>query len=169
MLVQQLLSSPCQSPSVAPTATCLFMGVQGNKKQDIVKGIKILLAICPSSHGSEDLLPYPGFFWNLRLIHVSFLLSFFFAAQFLARWASYHFPCTGVSLGSASTTGTFTELGFCCAWLPPCRGQADIVLSRLNPRDCTIYVRGVCNFISSVSLHQKFQAMDGPVLQLSFI
>ena len=27
--------------------------------------------------------------------------------------------------------------------------------------------RGVCNFLSSVSLQQKFEAMDGPVLQLS--
>ena len=32
-----------------------------------------------------------------------------------------------------------------------------------------IHVGGVCNFLSSVSLQQKFEAMDGPVLQLSFI
>ena len=30
-------------------------------------------------------------------------------------------------------------------------------------------VRGVCNFLSSVLLQQKFEAMHGPVLQLSFI
>ena len=30
-------------------------------------------------------------------------------------------------------------------------------------------VRGVCNFPGSVSLQQKFEAMDGPVLQFSFI
>ena len=29
-------------------------------------------------------------------------------------------------------------------------------------------VGGVCNFLSSVSLQQKFAAMDGPVLQLCF-
>ena len=28
-------------------------------------------------------------------------------------------------------------------------------------------VRGICNFISSVSLQQKFEVKDGPVLQLS--
>ena len=31
------------------------------------------------------------------------------------------------------------------------------------------FVRGVCNFLSSVLLQQKFEATDGPVLQLSFI
>ena len=30
-------------------------------------------------------------------------------------------------------------------------------------------VRGVCNVLSSVLSQQKFEAMDGPVLQLSFI
>ena len=47
---------PYQSPSVVPTATLLFTG--GLKKQETrdCKGIKILLAICPSSYGSEDLL-----------------------------------------------------------------------------------------------------------------
>ena len=30
-------------------------------------------------------------------------------------------------------------------------------------------VRGVCNFLGSVSLQQKFEATEGPVLQLSFI
>ena len=42
------------------------------------KGNKILLGICPSSHRSEDLLPKPEIFWNLRLSLVSFLLSLFF-------------------------------------------------------------------------------------------
>ena len=30
-------------------------------------------------------------------------------------------------------------------------------------------VEGVCNFLGSVSLQQKFEVMDGPVLLLSFI
>ena len=30
-------------------------------------------------------------------------------------------------------------------------------------------VKGICNFLGSVSLQQKFEAMVGPVLQLSFI
>ena len=37
-----------------------------------------MLGICSSSHRSEDLLPQPEVFWNLRLSHVSFLLSSFF-------------------------------------------------------------------------------------------
>ena len=48
-------------------------------------------------------------------------------------------------------------------------GQAKVVSARLNPRNSTIDVIGVCNFLGSVLLQQKFEAMDGPVLQLSFI
>ena len=39
--------------------------------------------------------------------------------------------------------------------------------SQLNPRNGTIDVRGVCNFLGSVSLKQKFEATDRPALQLS--
>ena len=41
------------------------------------KGIKILLAICPSNRRDEDFLPQLQVFWNLRLSHMSFLLSLF--------------------------------------------------------------------------------------------
>ena len=34
---------------------------------------------------SEDLLPYPEVFWNLRLSRVGFLLSSFFAALVSSR------------------------------------------------------------------------------------
>ena len=88
-----------------------------------------------------------------------------FAAQFPAGWASCHFPCTGFSPRSASPTGAFAKLGFCCVWLLPCGGRAEIVSARLNPSHGTIYVRGGCNFLGSVSLQQKFEATDGPVLQ----
>ena len=30
----------------------------------------------------------------------------------------------------------------------------------------SLYVRGICNFLRSVSVQQKFEATDGPVLQL---
>ena len=41
-------------------------------------------------------------------------------------------------------------------------------LQKQNKKDNVIHstVRGVCNFLGSVSLQQKFEAMDGPVLQL---
>ena len=90
-------------------------------------------------------------------------------SQFPPSWASCHFHCTGLSLCSASTMGAFAKLGFCCAWPPPCRGLAQVVSARLNLRNGTIYVKGVCNFLGSVSLKQKFEVMGGPVLQLSFI
>ena len=56
-LQNTLGSSPCQSSSMAPTATHLF--TEGSRKQETrdCKGIKILLSICPSSHRGEDFLP----------------------------------------------------------------------------------------------------------------
>ena len=130
------------------------------------KGIKILLAICPSSHSGEDVLPQPEVFWNLRLSHTSFLLSLFLLSWFPAHWASCHFHHAGFSPHSASTTGAFAELGFCCAWPPP---QAEVISARLNPRNRTIYFGGICHFLGSTSPQQKFEVTDGPVLQLSFI
>ena len=75
----------------------------------------------------------------------------------------------GFFLHSASTMGAFTKLGFCCAWSLPHGGQADVVSSRLNPRNSTRYVRGVCNFLCSDLPQQQFEATDGPVLQLSIM
>ena len=46
-------------------------------------------------------------------------------------------------------------------------GQAEVVSARLNLRDGTIDVRGVCKFLGSVSLQQKFKAMNRPALQPS--
>ena len=97
---------------------------------------------------------------------MSFLLSLFLLFQFPARWASCYFPCAVFSLCSASTAGAFTELGFCCVFPSPCRGQAEVVSARLNPSHSIIYVWEVCNFLDSVSLQQKFEALGGPVLQL---
>ena len=46
--------------------------------------------------------------------------EFVFAVLGLACWASCHFHCAGFSLSLTSTVGAFAELGFCCAWPPPC-------------------------------------------------
>ena len=66
--------------------------------------------------------------------------------------------------------GDFAELGFSCAWPPPCGGRTEVVSARLNPSHGAIDVGGVCNFLGSVSSQQKFevtdQLLDGPVLQL---
>ena len=58
--------------------------------------------------------------------------------------------------------GTFAQLGFCWAWPLPHGGGAQVVSDRLNLRNSTIYVEGVCDFLGSVSPQQKFEAMDGP-------
>ena len=81
-------------------------------------------------------------------------------SQFPAQWASCHFRCAGFSLCSASTTGDFAGLGFCCVWPLPCRGQAKVVSARLNLSHGTRYVGGVCNFLSFVSPKQKLEVAD---------
>ena len=130
------------------------------------KGIKIFLALSPSSHRSKYFLSEPEISRNLRLSHVSFLLSLFLLSWLPAQWVSRHFHRAGFSPRPTSTTGAFSELGFCCAWPPPQGGRAEVVSTRLNLRNSTMYVSGVCYFLSSTSPQQKFEAMDGPVLQL---
>ena len=100
---------------------------------------------------------------------MGFWPSLFLLSQFPVCWASCHFHLAGFSSPSASTVGVFTELGFFCVWPWPRGGQAEVVSARLNPSNGTIDVMGVCNFLGSVLLQQKFEATDGPVLQLSFI
>ena len=72
-----------------------------------------LSGFCPVAQGFLSEV-----FWNLRLCHMSFLLSLVLLSQFPARWASCHFPCTGFSLRSASTwelllSWASAVLGFC--------------------------------------------------------
>ena len=95
--------------------------------------------------------------------------SLFLLFWFPAGWASCHFLCFGVSSHSASTTGALTKLGFCWAWLPPHGDWHKVVSARLNLNHCTVDVRGVCNFLGSVSPQQKFEVTYGLVLQFSFI
>ena len=63
--------------------------------------------------------------------------------------------------------GAFAELGSYRAWPPPCGAQAKVVSAGLNLRNSPIRVKGVRNFLGSVSSQQKFEAMDGQVLQPS--
>ena len=122
-------------------------------------GVCLFVSIHTSSHKGEDLLPSREVFWNLKLSCVSFLLSVFLLSWFPVCWASCHFRGTGFSLCSASTAGTFTELGFCCVWPPPHRGRAEVVSARLNLNG-TRDVRCMCNFLSSVSPQQRFKMAD---------
>ena len=117
---------------------------------------------------------------------MTFLPSLFLLSWFPACWASCHFHCAGFSSHSASNMGSFAELVSCCAWVPPRGGLAKVVSARLNPRNSTIDVKGVYNFLSSVSpqqnfgatsvrapckfpwSQQKFEVTDGPVLQICY-
>ena len=108
------------------------------------KGIKILLAKCPSSDRDEDFLHQPEVSWNLRPRCVSILLSLFLMSWFPALWVSCHFPWVGFSSHSAPNAGASAELGLCCAWLLPCGGRAEIVWAKLNPSHGTVYAEGEC-------------------------
>ena len=84
-----------------PTATHLLAG--GLQKQEMrdCKGIKILSAICPSSHRGEDFLPQPGIFWNWTVW----------------PFCQVYFYCPGFQ--HAGLLVTSTELGFLHIQLPP--------------------------------------------------
>ena len=73
--------------------------------------------------------------------------EFVFAVPVSSMLGFLSLPRAGFFPHSASPTGAFAKLGFCCAWLPPCGGRAEIVSARLNPSHGTMYVRGVCNFL----------------------
>ena len=79
--------------------------------------------------------------------------------RFPVFWTSCHFPCAGSSC-SASAAGAFAWLGSCCAWPPPRGGHPEVVPARLKPSHSAMDVGGVCNFLGSVSLQQKFEVMD---------
>ena len=94
---------------------------------------------------------------------MSFLLSSFFAVLVSSMIGLLSVPLHWVFFAFRA------ELGSCCTWLPPCRGCAEVVSARLNLSQGTIFVGEVCNFLSSVSLQQKIEATDGPVLQLFYL
>ena len=75
-------------------------------------------------------------------------------------------PLAGFSSRPASTTGAFAELGFLLCLSSTSLGLSGGFSIRLNLSDGTIDVGGVCNFVGSVSLQQKFEATDRPVLEL---
>ena len=83
--------------------------------------------------------------------------SLLLLSQFPGRWTSCHFHCAGFLSNSVSTMWAFAELGFSCAWPSLHRRWAKVVSARLNPRNGTRYVRGVCHFLGSVSPQQKFE------------
>ena len=56
--------------------------------------------------------------------------------------------------------GAFAELGFCCTWLLPHGGRAEVVSARLHLGHGIRYVGGVCNILGSVSLQQRFEMVD---------
>ena len=112
-----------------PPATRLFAG--GSRKQE-TRDCK-----SPSSNRSEDLLPYPEVFWNLRLGCVSFLLSSFFTVPVSGTMG---LPLLWVSLPSASSARSFTELGSCCAWPLLHRGWFSQVKSESWHHRCHVSV-----------------------------
>ena len=106
------------------------------------KGIKILLAICPSSHRSKDFLPQQDVFWNLRLRSVS---EFVFAVL-VSRRLGLSVPLHWVLFMFSFHCGSFRWVGLLLRLASTLRGQAEVISARLNPRSGTIDVGGVCNF-----------------------
>ena len=95
---------------------------------------------------------------------MSFLLRLFLLSWFPQCLASFHFPCAGFSSRSAFTQEVLPSWASAVLASAP-RARAGVVSARLNLSHSTIYVKGVFNFLGSVSLRQKFGATDRQVLQ----
>ena len=121
-----------------------------------------MLAIYPSSHRNEDLLPYPEVFWNLRLSCVSLLPSFFCCPSF--QHTGLLVTSTGYWVFFVFTFHhwSFCRVGFllCLASALLGVGQAGVVSVRLSLSHSTRNVRGMCNFLGSVSPQQRFEMAD---------
>ena len=75
-------------------------------------------------------------------------------------------PLCWVFLVFSFHCGSSHQVGLLLCSASASRSRAEVVSAKLNPGNGTIYVRGVYNLLGSVLLQQKFEAMDGPVLQL---
>ena len=80
---------------------------------------------------------------------------------FLSLSLSWVFVTFNFHCGSFHWVGLLRCLAFSL------RGRAEVVSARLNPRNGTLDVGGVCDFLCSVSSRQKFEARDRPELQSS--
>ena len=90
--------------------------------------------------------------------------EFVLLSQFPARWASCHFLCTGFFLAFSFHHRSFHPVGLLLCLASTSQRPNQIVSAMLNMRNGTIYVKGVCSFLGSVSLQQKFEVTDGSVL-----
>ena len=92
---------------------------------------------------------------------MSFLLSSFFAVLVSSTISLLSVPLHWVFFAFRA------ELGSCCAWLPPCRGCAEVVSARLNPSHSTIDIMRVYVPRFFVSSQQRFGATDIKALSVS--
>ena len=91
-------------------------------------------------------------------------LEFVFAVPVSSALGFLSLPLSWVFFALSFHHGSFWQVGLLLTWLLPSRGQPEIVSARLNLRNSTMYVVGVCDFLGSVSLQQKFEVTDRPVL-----
>ena len=140
-----------EQPLQRPSGAHCLLPVRGGFKETGTRDCNC--QACPSSHRSQDLLPYPEVCWTLRLSRLGFLPSSFFAARVSSTMG---LPLRWVFFLFCFYRGSFAELGSCCAW--PLR--VEVVSARLNPSHGTIDVRQVYAPRFFVSSQQKFGVTD---------
>ena len=89
-----------------------------------------------------------------------FFFCFFFAISSSSPLGFLALPLCWVSFVFNFHDVSFCQAGFWCAWSLPYWGQAEVVSSKLHPGHSMRYLRGVCNFLGSVSLQQRFETVD---------
>ena len=91
---------------------------------------------------------------------MGFLLSFFFAIPASSTLGFLALPLCWVSFVFNFHDVSFCQVGSCCVWYLLHWGQAEVILVRLHPGHSTRYLRGMWNFLGSVSLQQRFEMVD---------
>ena len=122
------------------------------------KGIKILLAICPFSHRDKDLLTRGLLESETEPRELSAKLVF--AVPVSSMLSFWSLPLCWISFVFSFHHIIFIKLSFHSTPPPLSKGRAVVVSARLNLSHGTRDVRGVCNFLGSVSPQQRFEMAD---------
>ena len=98
---------------------------------------------------------------------MSFLLSSFFAVPVSSMLGFLSLRLCWVFFAFRFYRGRFCQFGLLLCLASSLRRRAEVVSARSNPSHGTIDVRGMCNFLGSVSSQQKFEATDVKALGVS--
>ena len=152
-----------RDPQLHPLLLTCSQGVQGNKKLEIVKELRFVSHMSFQRLGQGPLTLTGGLLESeTELCELS--AEFVFAVPVFSILGFSSLPLGWVSLAFSFHHVTFchvTVVGLLLCLVSASWGWAEVVSARLHPSYGTRYIiRGVCNFLDSVLLQQRFEMVD---------